>query len=61
MSSHPLAAVLSVSRENDPCHLVLHLRGDPTGCKVQAESAAAAREIANVLEQCREGEGMVRF
>lgn len=49
----------SVTRESDPCILLINLHGDSAGFKVQVDSAATAKEVANVLEERREGEGIV--
>ena len=40
--------------------LLINLHGDTAGFKVQVDSAATAKEVANVLEERREGEGIVR-
>ncbi len=55
--SYPLNSVLSITREIEQNLLILHLRGEPI--KIVAESAIATREIANILEQAREGDEMV--
>ena len=53
--------MLSITRESDPCVLMVSIHGDGPGFKVQVDSAAVAKVIANTIEECREGEGMVRF
>ena len=52
--------MLRISRESDPCVLFINLHGDSAGFKVQLDSAAIAKEVANILEERREGEGIVR-
>ena len=58
LASHSLQSVLSISRDSDPCLLVMTLKGDVNGCKMQIDTPTVAREITNVLDQCK-GEGMV--
>ena len=58
MASHSLHTVVGISREGDPCSLTIDLRGEPSS-RVVVETSGSAREIANVLEQYREGEGLV--
>ena len=60
IASHSLHSVLSITRDSDPCMLLINLRGDAVGFKVQVDSATIAKEVANILEERREGEGMVR-
>ena len=57
--TYPLTSVLNVTREPDSSMLVFSFRGDMTEFKVQVESPAHAREMVNVLEQCK-GDRMVR-
>ena len=60
IASHSLQSVQSVTRDSDPCILLINLHGDSVGFKVQVDSVAIAKEVANILEDWREGEGMVR-
>ena len=59
IASHSLQSVSSVVGDTDPCVLNINLRGDAAGFKVHVDSAADAKEVANILEERREGEAMV--
>lgn len=59
IASHSLQSVLRITRESDPCVLLINLHGDSVGFKVQLDSAAIAKEVANILEERREGEEIV--
>lgn len=59
IASHSLQSVLNVTKDTDPSVLVINLRGNAAGFKVQVDSAATAKEVANVLEDRKEGQGMV--
>jgi len=39
--------------------LLIDLHGDAAGFKIQLDSATIAKEVANILEERREGEGLV--
>lgn len=56
-----MQSVLRITRESDPCALFINLHGDAAGFKVQLDSAAIAKEVANILEERREGEGIVSW
>ena len=49
----------SIVRDGDPCVLLINLRGDSAGFKVHVDSATVAKEVANILEERREGEALV--
>ena len=59
IASHSLQSVSSITRETDPCVLNINLLGDAAGFKVQVDSAVDAKEVANILEERREGEELV--
>ena len=55
MTRYNLQDIQSISRETDPCSLLVSLR-DGGSCRFQVETASLAWEITNVVEQCIEGE-----
>ena len=54
-----MQSVSSIMRESDPCVLLINLRGDSAGFKVHVDSPTVAKEMANILEERREGEALV--
>ncbi len=49
----------SITRDADLCILLINLRGDAAGVKAQLDSPGDAKEVANILEERREGEALV--